>query len=584
LRPRRQSSAERVLRRRGASPLVALLCATASCAPNGAGLLLGATQGSEADTQATEFVVDTAAVRQRITGFGASSAWTGDMISPETADLLFSPDTGLGLSLLRMHIAPDGTTTETNTALLAVQRGVKVWAAPWSPPGEWKTSGTDTNGGSLLPDYYQSWADRLAGFVTSEADAGVPLMALSSQNEPNWTATWETCTYTPDDLNTFIRDYLAPTLAAASPKTKLLAPETIDWSTLATFADPLLADPATNAALGIVAVHDYGGVPFDYSAAAASGKELWETEVSYDSATGVTAALETAREMELHLVDGNVNAFHYWWLIGDDTGGGLLVDGAPTPQAYGFAHYSKFVRPGFVRLDTPSAVPAGVSMSAFYQPNTNRTVIVAVNENDTPVDLSIRYTGVAASSVDVWITNANASLAEQPLVPFTTPFAYSLSPESVTTLVTIDDGSTSTQNGGAGGEPGEAGTTGDGGGAPNGGAGSDAGAPATGGTGGSSSHASGGTAAKPPASHHPTSSAGSTSTSGTSAEGGAGELPDGGVSEDGGTARRVPGYYSPCLCSLPGGGGGGGGGGSVNAAPLVALVGFWARRRLRRAR
>jgi glucuronoarabinoxylan endo-1,4-beta-xylanase len=579
LRPRLRLAAECVLRRRAGTPIVLLLAA--ACTPNGAGVLLGAAQ-SGTTTAATQVVVDSAARRQSITGFGASSAWTGGSITPELADLLFSPETGFGLSLLRMHIAPDGTTTETDTARLAVERGVKVWAAPWSPPGDWKTSGTDTNGGSLLPDYYQPWADRLAGFVEDEAAAGVPLMGLSAQNEPNWTATWETCEYAPADLNTFIRDYLSPTLKAASPKTKLLAPETIDWSTLKGFADPLLADPDTTAALDVIAVHDYGGVPFDYTAAADAGKEVWETEVSYDGATGIVAALETARQIQQHFVNGQVNAFHYWWLLGDrDTGGGLLVDGEPTPQAYGFAHYSKFIRPGYVRLDVPSAVPAGVVVSAFFDPASARTVVVLVNGNASAVDLSLRFAGISPKSVATWLTTSDLSLSDQGSTPFVTPFPYSLPGDSVTTLVTVDDTAPPSDNGGAGGEAGQAGATNAAGGAPNAGSGGEgeSNPDATGGT-GNVSEGSGGTAARPPGNHHP-SGGGSTSTGGTAAEGGAGDVPDAGVTSDGGTEHHLqPGYYSPCQCTLPASSGGG----SLNAAPLLGLLAFFGRRRrVRRA-
>jgi glucuronoarabinoxylan endo-1,4-beta-xylanase len=574
LRERRQSTAERVLRRRGAVMPALLALATASCAPSGAGVLLAAAQSS--DTGVTEVVIDSAVQHQKISGFGASSAWTGGSITPDVADLLFSPDTGFGLSLLRMHIAPDGTTEETGTALLAVARGVKVWAAPWSPPGEWKTSGTDTDGGSLLPEHYQDWADRLADFVAAQAGGGVPLMALSAQNEPNWTATWETCTYTPDDLNTFIRDYLAPALAAKSPSTTLLAPETIDWTTLSGFADTLLADPVTTAALGIVAVHDYGGAPYDYEAPAANGKEFWETEVSYDDQSGMLATLETAREVERHLVDGNVNAFHYWWLVSDTTGG-LISNGVPTPQAYGLAHYSKFIRPGYVRLDMTSQPVAGVSTSAFYDPVSAHTIVVAVNENDAAVDLSLRFAGIAPASIAPWLTTADVSLAVQPSVPFTTPFAYSLPPSSVTTLVTEYD--TPPPAAGAGGESGIAGAS-DAGGASLGGASGEAGAASgsNGGTGGTSSHGAGGSGStKSSGGTH--SAGGSSGTRAATGDAGAGEL-DGGVADDGGSVRRVPGYYSPCICTLPAAGGGG----SVNGAPLLAAVVVFVRRRRRERR
>ncbi|HYQ17425.1 MAG TPA: glycoside hydrolase, partial [Polyangiaceae bacterium] len=240
------------------------------------------TNGSVASAIGTpaKLTIDVSAQHQRITGFGASSAWTGGNISDAQADQFFSPDTGIGLSMLRVHIAPDGTTIEVPTARKAVARGVAVWAAPWSPPGDWKTSGTETDGGSLLPERYQDWADRLVAFVGSMKKAGVPLVALSAQNEPNWAAEWETCVYTPEDLVTFVGSYLGPALDQASPSTKLISPETIDWGTLSQFADPLLADPDASAALDVVAVHHYGGSPYAYDA---PGKELWETEVSYDN-------------------------------------------------------------------------------------------------------------------------------------------------------------------------------------------------------------------------------------------------------------------------------------------------------------
>ena len=46
--------------------------------------------------------------QQRIDGFGASSAWMSGSLANSDADLLFSTNTGAGLSLLRTRIAPDG--------------------------------------------------------------------------------------------------------------------------------------------------------------------------------------------------------------------------------------------------------------------------------------------------------------------------------------------------------------------------------------------------------------------------------------------------------------------------------------------
>src|SRR5689334_2101570 len=65
--------------------------------------------------------------RQVITGFGASTAWTGGNIPDEQVNELYSPER-IGLSLLRMRIAPTGTTSETETALKAQTLGATVWA------------------------------------------------------------------------------------------------------------------------------------------------------------------------------------------------------------------------------------------------------------------------------------------------------------------------------------------------------------------------------------------------------------------------------------------------------------------------
>ena len=77
--------------------------------------------------------VELTAVRQRIDGFGASSAWTTPQMTDEQGEMFFSVDKGIGLTHLRLRIAPDGTTGELVTAQKAVALGIKVWAAVIEP-------------------------------------------------------------------------------------------------------------------------------------------------------------------------------------------------------------------------------------------------------------------------------------------------------------------------------------------------------------------------------------------------------------------------------------------------------------------
>jgi hypothetical protein len=115
-------------------------------------------------------VVDWTNVFQKIDGFGASSAWNSGITTAQ-ADMFFSTNTGIGLSLLRSRIAPDGTTVETNIMEMAQARGARVWSTPWSPPAAIKGTNADgvfsVNGGPLIGSVanYQFYASQLAGYV-----------------------------------------------------------------------------------------------------------------------------------------------------------------------------------------------------------------------------------------------------------------------------------------------------------------------------------------------------------------------------------------------------------------------------------
>lgn len=420
-------------------------------------------------------VVDATRTHQKIRGFGASSAWYSGPFDDELADLFFSETNGLGLSLLRQRIQPDGLTGENHVADKALERGVQLWAAPWSPPGEWKTSGTERNGGRLEPEHYQDWADRLATFAANQARNGRPLMGLSAQNEPNWIADWETCEWTPDEFVTFIRDHLAPALHEASPSTLLIAPESNDWGTLATFTEPLLADEDTRRALDVVAVHSYGGTAFEYSSPADNQKEFWQTEISYHTRTGFKNALETAERIHDHLTVANVNAWHYWWMFSDDPSS-LMQDGVLVAQAYALGQFSKFIRPGALRIDASPVSPVtGIRVSAYAHPRTGRLVIVAINGTETALEQTFELEGSQPAELTPYVTSETQSLEPQAPISAGETFTYELAASSITTFVgqgpVTDFGA-----GGAGGAGGEGGETAEGGAGGEGGAFAEAGA------------------------------------------------------------------------------------------------------------
>ncbi len=388
------------------------------------------------------FTVAVEQVRQVIDGFGASSAWNPTTFSDALSDQFFSPTNGIGLSLLRVRIAPDGTTVETGTARKAIARGAKVWATPWSPPAAWKSNNDTSNGGTLLPERRADWAARLADFAVNMQAAGVPILAISAQNEPNYTATWESCIWTPAQITAFIRDYLGPALVERGVATRVLAAEPIGWTFLADYGDALLGDAAARPFISHIATHQYTGVPFPYPAAAAHGKALWQTEFSDSAAEsdpGMDSALRVAETIHDFFTVAEGNAWHYWWLVeGNNTAttGALTEFGVLAKRGWALGNWSRFVRPGHRRVASFGSGPT-VRATAFHSVDGRRLTVVAVNSGLTEQSVPLAISGGRAPSLARWETSAARSLAALPaILPAADgSFTLTLPPRSVTSFV-----------------------------------------------------------------------------------------------------------------------------------------------------
>ena len=427
-----------------------------------------------ARASATDIAVRPLQVEQRITGFGASSAWTASAMSDSDADLLFSADSGAGLSLLRVRIAPDGTCGEVVTAQKAQARGATVWATPWSPAADLKTNGSVDNG-SLLPSAADTWAASLVSFVQSMQGQGVNISYVSAQNEPNppsMPLTYESCNYAPADLTDFIGNHLAPAFAAAGLTTQLMAPETVGWNELSSYGQSVLGNATAATAIGVVATHSYDGNPAVFGGAVQAGKELWETEY-YDKQTkgedpGIGSGLVVAATMHADLVYANVNAWHYWWIYPGSSDNGGLWDGVyphprnPSKRLYVIGNFSRFVRPGFYRVDATTSAPnPGILASAYYDAPSQKIVIVAINQNTSAVTQAFLFDRVTTGSWSSWVTSATESLSPGAAPdPGSAPsrLVYSLEAQSVTTLQGLVTGmgpalppATPQMGGGAGG-------------------------------------------------------------------------------------------------------------------------------------
>ena len=397
-------------------------------------------------------------VYQRIDGFGASSAFSVNTWTPALADMFFSTNTGIGLSLLRTQIQPPTTTnavafastTEIGLMQLAHARGASIWSTPWSPPVFCKDSNT-LNGGNYLgtgnDDINQLYAAELAGYVANlKQFANIPLYAISIQNEPDVSTTYPSCLWTGQQYHDFATNLFNALMASNVASTKILLPEGSSWNS--DYSSTAMSDPNVAAEVGIIAEHNYDGPNFNTGSTASPaalpsyGKSLWETEVStgdaYDG--GITNAIYWATRIHLFMTVAQANAWHYWWLIDQGADNQGLTDGSgnPAKRMFALGNFSRFVRPGYYRIGVTNA--SGALISAYQETNSGAFAIVAVNTNAS-IAISQTFTLtnflLASSTLTTWVTSisVNATNSQTPVAISGSSFTYTLPALSVVTFV-----------------------------------------------------------------------------------------------------------------------------------------------------
>jgi len=346
---------------------------------------------------------------------------------------------------------------------------IRGFSTPWTPPNnavdQWKVNGTVSGntiggtsgtiatwpdiGGELDPAHYQDYADVLADYAKDfQAKMGYPLTALSIQNEPNWLPkTYESCWWTADQFKAFL-PYLSSAWTAKGVTTPVMAPEGAQFSE--SLIVPSLSDPATAALVSIVGVHQYDSNASSGKLASSwlattkgANKKLWVTEVSSSGGnppTSIADGLWTAQLVHSDMTTAETNAFCFWWLWDNDspTNKGSLVGVSGTTvvaykRLFTLGQFSRFVRPGWVRVSATTEPVPGVLVSAYKDPASSKFAVVFIN---TATGTSIALKGSSAfASAKLYRTSATEDLKE--IGAFTTSGStlnVPLTGQSVTTV------------------------------------------------------------------------------------------------------------------------------------------------------
>ncbi|WP_460615839.1 glycoside hydrolase family 30 protein, partial [Hymenobacter seoulensis] len=100
-------------------------------------------------------------------------------------------------------------------AMQAAGGKLTLYVSPWSPPAWMKDTNSMLQGGQLLPEFRQSWANYFVQFIRAYEKAGIPIWGLTVQNEPMAKQKWESCLFTAEQERDFVKGYLGPTLKKA---------------------------------------------------------------------------------------------------------------------------------------------------------------------------------------------------------------------------------------------------------------------------------------------------------------------------------------------------------------------------------
>jgi glucosylceramidase len=299
--------------------------------------------------------------------------------------------------------------------ILAIHPGIQILASPWSAPAWMKTNGK-VKDGSLKSEYYSVYARYLVHYIQVMKDAGVPITALTVQNEPLNGNNTPSMIMTADEEGKFIRENLGPALRAAGVQTKIvLYDHNCDRPD---YPLTILADSAAAQYVDGSGFHLYEGEVSAMTKVhdAYPGKNLYFTEqmVVDDPKDPKLHVAEPVKRVLIGATRNWSRNVLLWNLAADphfgphtDDGGCPMCEGAITLDGntvqrnvayYVIAHASRFVPAGSRRI--ASTERDNIASVAFQTPQ-GKTVLIVANDSSKTRKFQIRFRGkLADASLD----------------------------------------------------------------------------------------------------------------------------------------------------------------------------------------
>ena len=286
-------------------------------------------------------------------------------------------------------------------AMAASKQGFKIFASPWTA-APWMKDNNNWVGGKLLPEYYDTWALFFSKYVDAYKAEGIDIWGFTVENEPLGNGNnWESMHFTPKEMTDFVQNHLGPKLEADGKGNLKILGYDQNREHLKEWVDEMFRDEASSKYFAGTAIHWYASTfevfpeELQYAHKKAPDKLLiqseacvdaeipvWQDDAWYWEKEATDWGWEWAPEEDKHLhpkyapvnryardiigclnnwVDGWVD----WNMVLDTKGGPnwfknwciapVIVDPEKdevyfTPLFYTMAHFSKYIRPGAVKI------------------------------------------------------------------------------------------------------------------------------------------------------------------------------------------------------------------------------------------
>jgi O-glycosyl hydrolase len=340
-------------------------------------------------------------------------------VQKQVLSLLYSPTSGAGLTMLRNEIsadkrftieprAPSSPNAKPSYLTLAEVDGDQrqlwfakqikadygvgdVFADAWSAPGFMKTNDSPFYRGTVcgVPgasckrgDWRQAYANYLVQYAKDYAAAGVPLTYVGPENESNplpagarrggGSPRQDSMSMSAAQTANFVQ-ILGATLARSGLSTRAECCASISWDWAQQYAAAIETHKQADTATALFTSHGYFFAPD--SPLKGWSKPVWETEWAplgtgpFDAAWddgSQSSGFTWAQNIYTGLTKANLSAFLYLWGAntspsagtGNPNGGLVEVAGdtvATSGRLWAFASYSRFIRPGAVRIRTTTS-------------------------------------------------------------------------------------------------------------------------------------------------------------------------------------------------------------------------------------